>query len=87
MLSPGLETKTMAEKLLAFSRDFLLAPKVVSGGVNIAIFLILPLAWHYLIHKKKNLGNLQHTTHGRYMLNSWITRVMLYMRLVTRLQV
>ena len=43
----------MAEKLLAFPRDFLLAPKVVSGGVNIAIFLILPLAWHYLIHKMK----------------------------------
>ena len=42
----------MAGKLLAFPRDFLLAPKVVSGGVNIAIFLILPLAWHYLIHKK-----------------------------------
>ena len=60
MLSPGLETKTMAEKLLAFSRDFLLAPKVVSGGVNIAIFLILPLAWHYLIHKiqKMHFGNL-----------------------------
>ena len=53
MLSPGLETKTMAEKLLAFSRDFLLALKAVSGGVNIAIFLILPLAWHYLIHKMK----------------------------------
>ena len=53
MLSPGLETKTMAGKLLAFPRDLLLAPKVVSGGVNIAIFLILPLAWHYLIHKMK----------------------------------
>ena len=53
MLSPGLETKTMAGKLLAFPRDLLLAPKVVSGGVNIAIFLILPLAWHYLIHEMK----------------------------------
>ena len=53
MLSPGLETTLMAEKLLAFPRDFLLAPKAVSGGVNIAIFLILPLAWHYIIHKMK----------------------------------
>ena len=53
MLSSGLETKTMAEKLLAFSRDFLLALKAVSGGVDIAIFLILPLSWHYFIYKMK----------------------------------